>query len=218
MVAAAIIGGAVIGAGGAYASGSSASKATGKATDKAIQEQQMILDEQASLSQPYRELGEQASGRLKELLGLTPGSDPTTLLRSTPGYQFTREEGNKGTLNKASAMGMSLSGNTLEALDKFNTGLADQTYQQSVQNLVGATGLGQAAAAGQASNLGVGGGNISNLISGQGNTLAGINSNEIAGITKAVGGGIDNYTMMQTLKGLQGGGSTSPSTYDYNLV
>jgi hypothetical protein len=48
--------------------------------------------------------------------------------RNTPGYKFTQEAGNQGILAGASALGGNISGNTFQALDKYNTGLADSTY------------------------------------------------------------------------------------------
>jgi hypothetical protein len=102
-------------------------------------------------------------------------------------------------------MGLGLSGNTLEGLQKFGTGLADQTYQQAIGNLMGVVDTGQAAAAGQAANVGQGASNISNALIGQGQTMAGIDANTIAGITKSLGGVGNNLVLNNTLAGLGGG-------------
>ena len=117
---------------------------------------------------------------------------------------------------------MSLSGNTLEGLSQFNAGLADQTYQQAVGNAENVVNTGQAAAAGQAANVGNAASNISNAEINQGNTLAGIDANEIAGITKATGNAANQYVAQNTLQGLNSGGggvpsgwSTDPSAYGY---
>lgn len=203
----AIIGAAVIGAAGTAYASDQASSATRDATSAAITQQQKGLDQQATLSAPYRALGESAVPQLQSLLGIG-GADPTQALRATPGYNFTLNQGLDATKNAASASGMLLSGNTLEGLDKFSTGLADQTYQQAVANTMGVVDLGQAAAAGQAANIGAASNNISNLISNQGNTLAGIDANTIAGITKSISGGINNYATAQTLAGLNSPGSS----------
>jgi len=103
---------------------------------------------------------------------------------------------------------MALSGNTLESLDSFSTGLADSTYQNAVGNAQNAVGIGQAAAAGQAANIGSAAGNISNSLTTQGNTIAGIDANEAAGVTKALSGGVNQATTLNTLSGLNnpGGG------------
>ncbi len=139
--------------------------------------------------------------------GTAPGAaDPTATLRNMPGYQFAREQGLTAATNRASAMGMGLSGNTLEALTSYGTGLADQTYQQEVGNLENAVGVGQAAAAGQAANIGNAASNIGNTLMNQGNTLAGIDANTAAGITKSIGNAANNY---QTLSGLSDPGSNN---------
>jgi hypothetical protein len=48
--------------------------------------------------------------------------------QQTPGYQFTAQQGSKGILEGAGAAGGAISGGTLKALDSYNTGLADSTY------------------------------------------------------------------------------------------
>lgn len=132
----------------------------------------------------------------------TGPADPTAALRETPGYRFTLNEGLNATKNAASASGMLLSGNTLRGLDQFSTGLADQTYQQTVGNLENVAGIGQAAAAGQAANIGNSANNISNALINQGTNIANIDANTIAGITKAVGGGVNDYITYNTLQSL----------------
>lgn len=133
-----------------------------------------------------------------------PSIDPRlAALQSTPGYQFAKEQGTQGAVNAATAQGLSLSGNTLEALSKFNAGLAEGTYQQTIGNLENVVGVGQAAAAGQAANIGNAASNISNTLYNQGQTQAGIDVNTIAGINKAIGSGINQATEAQTLAGLK---------------
>jgi hypothetical protein len=211
MVAAAVVGAAVVGAAGSEVAGSEAAGATNKASNAAISEQQTALNEQAQLSQPYRNLGESAIPQLQTLLGIAPaGQSPQATsdaqlaaLRNTPGYQFQQQQGTQNTINAASAQGLSLSGNTLEGLSKFNQGLADTTYQQTVGNLENTVNTGQAAAAGQAANVGNAASNIGNTLVNQGNTLAGIDANTAAGITKSIGNAANQYTTNQTLQGLQ---------------
>jgi hypothetical protein len=48
--------------------------------------------------------------------------------RQSPGYEFTAQQGSKGILQGAAAAGGAISGGTLKALDSYNTGLADTTY------------------------------------------------------------------------------------------
>lgn len=204
----AIIGGAVIGGVGTAVAGHEAAGATNRATNAAVSQEQAALQQQAALSQPYRALGQAAIPKLESLLGLGKGGTAGALatLRNMPGYQFEQQQGTQGTVNQASAMGLGLSGNTLQGLSKFNQGLADTTYQNEVGNLTNTVGMGQAAAAGQAANIGNTASQIGGQLVNQGNTLAGIDANTIAGITKSIGGGMDNYILANTLKGLGGGG------------
>ncbi len=133
-------------------------------------------------------------------------------LRQMPGYQFRLAEGTRAARNAASTMGMTLSGNTLRGITEFGTGLADNYYQNEVNNLMGVVGLGQAAAAGQAANVGATGVNLGNIASQQGANQAGIATNTIAGITGALSNAANNYYTAQTLQGLmQPGGSFAPA-------
>ncbi len=227
MVAAAVVGAAAIGAVGSAVAGSEAAGATKDATNAAIRQQQSALDQQAALSAPYRALGASAIPQLQSLLGLstgspnsvqTPGSQAGALaaLRQTPGYQFQQQEGTLNTLNAANKSGLLNSGNTLTALSEFNQGLADTTLQQAIGNTENAVGIGQAAASGQAANIGNAAANTSNALINQGNTLAGIDANTIAGLTKSVGHASDQYTTLQTLRGLNpGSGPAGAPVYDY---
>jgi hypothetical protein len=206
MVAAALIvgGAAVVGAGATAYAGSQAAGATQNASNASIAEQQTALQQQATLSQPYRDVGTAAIPQYENLLGIGPNANSTTIqqaLAGTPGYQFTQQQGEQGILNAASAAG-GVSGNTLTALDRYNTGLADNTYQNAVNNAQGAVGMGQAAAAGQAQNVGQAAGNISSTLINQGNNLANIDIGTAAGISKAIGGGANNAIELGTLEAL----------------
>jgi len=232
-IAAAIIGGAIIGAAGVAIAGGEAASATKDAAASARQSQLDALAQQKQLAAPYTGLGQDAIAKYEALLGITPqgkggpgqgpaprpgtfpgGASIQETLASMPGYQFAKQQGLDATKAQAGAMGMGLSGNTLEELDKFSTGLADQTYNQELQNLLAPIQIGQGAAAGQAANIGAGAANLSNIAIGQGNNLAGIYANEAAGITKAIGNAGNQYLTYQTLQNLQGGGG-SPVSGDY---
>lgn len=206
MVAAAVVGGALISGVGSAVAGGEAAGATRDASRAAITEQQAGLAQQATLSKPYRDLGESEIPTLKNLLGIG-GADPTKALEATPGYQFAKTQGLDATKNAATSMGLGLSGNTLEGLDKFSTGLASQTYQQAVGNAENVVNSGQAAAAGQAANVGNAAGTISGIQVNQGNTLAGIDANTAAGITKSIGNAGNQYITATTLQGLQNPGT-----------
>ena len=191
------------------AGGSMAAKATQDASNSALTAQKNALDQQANLSAPYRNLGQSAIPQLQDLLGIggKGAAGELAALQATPGYQFTQQQGNQATAAKAASMGLGLSGNTLQALDQYNTGLASQTYQNAVNNAYNVTGMGQAAAAGQAANVGNAANNQANLLTNQGTNRANIDINTLAGLSKTLGGAANQYIGNQTLQNLN---STTP--------
>lgn len=64
------------------------------------------------------------------------------LWRSTPGYQFTMDEGVRAIGGNKAGLGTYLSGETLKALMKFGSGLADQTYNSYLDRLTGQQTMG----------------------------------------------------------------------------
>ncbi len=96
---------------------------------------------------PYSALGQTASPAILQMLGInnagqstgntaltTPFSFNASNLDQTPGYQFTQQQGNKAVNNQAAASGLTMSGAQLKGIDSYNTGLADQTYNQQYSN------------------------------------------------------------------------------------
>ena len=214
-------------------------------------------------------------GQMENAVGLTnaQGGAPNTAamtaaLRNSPGYQFQLDGANTNAKNQASAMGMGMSGNTLQDLSAVGQGLADSTYQQYLGNLgntlgayqgyvgdyqnylgnlMNSLGVGQGAAAGQAANIGQSAAtmgaayqnagaqsagannNLANIYANQGNTLAGIDANQIAGLSRIAGNTANQFGTRNTLNALnnpngqslyQGaptdyGGMSSQSGYDY---
>lgn len=215
-VATAVIGAAVVGAGAAiYASNKSANAIT-SSTNASINAQETAQERQQALNAPYAAIGTGgAISQYQNLLGLggAGAAGEQKALAQTPGYQFTQSQGQQGTINAASAMGLGLSGNTLEGLDTFNTGLADQTYEQAVQNSQNAVAIGQNAAAGTGAGILSTGANVGSTISNAGNTLAGIDANETAGVTKALSGSANQFVTLNTLQGLNNPASTDPVAY-----
>jgi hypothetical protein len=235
MVAAAIVGAAAVGAAGSAIAGHEAAGATTSAANTAANVQQQALAQQAQLAAPYTALGQSAIPQYQALLGIgsgatgpgSPAQGPRggstagvggiqQALQSQPGYQFAQQQGTAGTEAALNAQGLGLSGNEATALSQFNTGLAQQNYQQYLGDVQGAVGLGQAAAAGQASNIGTAAGNLSNIALGQGQNLAGIYANETAGITGALGSAANNYLGYQTLQNLTGNNPSAPGYIDPN--
>ena len=216
MVAAAVIGAAVVGAAATTVASSRASSATKDATNASIAAQNSALTKQQQLSQPYSDIGTGGTNpdgtpkgggaidQYKNLLGLGTGgtADIQKTLAATPGYQFAKEQGLTATTNAASATGMGLSGNTLEALDRYSTGLADSTYQNAVGNAQNAVTIGQNAAAGTGAAVQQNANNNSNALLAQGSTLAGIDANAAASYAKIAGNAANQYTTYNTLAGL----------------
>ena len=210
MVAAAVIG-TVVAAGGAVAAGSEAASATRDASNAAIQQQQSALAQQKEMAAPYTQLGQNAMGAYQNLLGIGPDGKVNPqlaqqTLQNMPGYQFAQQQGQQKTLAAAGAMGMGLSGNTLAGLSTFNQGLADQTYQNELQNLLQPVQIGQASSANQAANIGQGAQNMGNIYQNQGNNLANIAIGEMGGITGSIGNAMNFMTTQNTLKALGKGG------------
>ena len=87
------------------------------------------------LLSPYRALGYKAEDNL-----YNNRLDAAKM----PGYQFTLKQGDLATTNSSAARGLASSGAALEAQDRYNTGLANTTYQQDFGDEMGLmdTGLG----------------------------------------------------------------------------
>lgn len=154
---------------------------------------------------------------------------------SSPGYQFALDQGLKTIENNAAARGMTLSPNTIQALQQYSTGLANQDYQQQYQNAYNAytqnqsnvlnslgsmMGQGNTASTNLAGNIAQSGSNISNLLSSLGGALAGnqLSAGSAAaagrvGATNALTGGLGNISNLLTAgrlaNGVTGGGLTS---------
>jgi hypothetical protein len=207
----AVIGAAAIGTVGAVVAGGMAASATKDASNAAIQQQQAALAQQKEMAAPYTQLGQNAMGAYQNLLGIGKDGkvDPQLAqqtLQNMPGYQFAQQQGQQKTLAAAGAMGMGLSGNTLAGLSTFNQGLADQTYQNELQNLLQPVQIGQASSANQAANIGQGAQNMGNIYQNQGNNLANIAIGEMGGITGSIGNAMNFMTTQNTLKALGKGG------------
>lgn len=150
------LGSAVI---GSHASGSAADKYN-QAIEQAIQEIQSSTKnaqgEVNNLYSPYADLGTEG---LKGLEGsglfspttynttgdlgskslneqwATPFNAPTAQqVADTPGYQFAKEAGMNAIQGSAAANGNLLSGGTMKGLQGYETGLANQYYQQAYNN------------------------------------------------------------------------------------
>lgn len=181
--------GSIASAGIAGGAAKSAAQTQATAATAAEQQQLGLYNETAANVQPFITAGQGAipqlqsyatagQGALTEeqnLLGLTgPGGTPPAggpdqaaiqaTLSQTPGYQFTLDQGLKATQNSYAAQGLGSSGAALKGAATFATGLADQTYEQRLQDYLNLANTGGSAAAGLVSS----GANAGIALGGQG--------------------------------------------------
>lgn len=153
--------------------------------------------------------GAQGLGALGNLLGLN-GSTGTqsalTQLQTTPGYQFSLGQGQNAINAQAAANGTLNSGNLLTSLSNYNQGLAQNTYQNAVNNLQPYMNLANSSAGGMA---GVLGGEASGL-TGNNNNLASLLNNMWTGIGNAQSQGdlAQAANSQSSLSGMLGLGSS----------
>ena len=152
---------------------------------------------------PYSEAGQVSLQDQQDLLGLN-GPDAANAamakFQTSPGYQWSLQQGLRATDMGAAARGLVRSGATLKAEQTFGTGLADQEFGNYYNRLAAMTGSGLTAASNMAtagnnlvsqeegnaqsqSNVAIGAGNaqssiIGNAATGVGNTLNNLFSNQ----------------------------------------
>src|SRR4051812_44378386 len=188
MVAAAMVGSAVISAGVGYAASTSAAKTQAGAANRATDLQGEMFDKaQANLS-PYMQHGADAGQTLAGLLGpggrLTQSFTPADYLANKdPGYDFQLKQGQQALQNSQAAGNGVLTGSAMKDLIGYNQGMAATGYQSAFgrwqaqndslyQRLMGMYGVGENAAAG-VGNMGVQtGSNMAGTIMGAGNAQA----------------------------------------------
>lgn len=233
-LAAAVLGGSALGAG---ASIWGANKAAGAQTDAAaaaIANQNKMYDSNKGILSPFINAGAGGIDQLKDWLSTSggaggsnalssllklvmPGSDQSATLQQTPGYQFAQGQGTRGALNALAARGLGGSpGAIAKGVSTFNSGLASQTWDSVVKNLLNTFQTGGNALQGLV-NTGVTAGgalagvgtNTANSITG---SITGAGNAQAAGAnaTGAAIGGIGNATttaaLLQQLGLGEGGG------------
>ncbi len=146
-IGAAILGaGAIAGVSG-IAGSAMASDAQSSATDAATRTQRDIYNSNKAMLTPWNDAGFKAYGTLNDLLGVGGNSaSMKAALEGLPGYQFTREQGLKSVQNSAAARGLGTTGSALKGAASFATGLADSTYGNQVNRLMGSANMGLSAA------------------------------------------------------------------------
>lgn len=146
--------------------GKSASKAANAAAADTYAKQQAAGTQSADafrnlsgIYDPYRTGGTAAQNQVYRLLGLQGGDAQTEAygqFRSDPGYQFQLEQGIGAIDKSAAARGNLNSGATLKALQGYGQGMADQSYGNYLQRLMGLGQQGLQATGATASTIGQG--------------------------------------------------------------
>jgi hypothetical protein len=134
MVAAAVIGGAVIGAGASMASGSKAASAQKDAAAMSTNEQQREFDATQANLKPFRDAGLSVLPELQS--GLAPGGEfnrnfTMADFQKDPGYQFRMDQGQQALERSAAAGGGLLSGGTGKALAQYGQDYASGEYSNA---------------------------------------------------------------------------------------
>ena len=107
------------------------SKAVGDASDKAIAAQQQGLAQSRADLAPWTTAGSGALAQAQNAAGLNgqPGYDAAMQqFHTSPGYQFSLDQGLRAVDAGAAAQGLGRSGAVLKAEQTFGTGLADQEF------------------------------------------------------------------------------------------
>jgi hypothetical protein len=228
-VAAAVIGGAVIG-GAATVIGSNEQA---KGAENAANTQKGMYEQQLQNEQPYVQSGNEAMSQLNYLEGNgTPGQGQTGTSSSaggfgslnapfttsmmqqySPAYQFQLQQGQQGTINGAANTQGGLSGAAQAGLEGYNQSFANtafnnafnqyQTQQSNTYSrLAGVANLGQAAASNQAT----GGSNYASSIGSSETNVGTAYGSGTASAGSSVGSGIGSAAL---LGALYGGGVSS---------
>lgn len=130
MVAAAVIGGAVVGGVASFAGSSKAAKTSQNIANQSNALTKQMYDTTRSDLMPYQQFGQQGMTNLNDRMGYltTPFSMTQSQLEQTPGYQFNLYQGLKAVNNEMGARGLLNSGAVMKGAANYATGLADSTY------------------------------------------------------------------------------------------
>lgn len=178
---------------------SGAAQTQAGAANQATSAEQQLYNQGVQQLSPWTSAGSSALGTLQGLLPQLTQQFGASQYQQSPGYQWQLQQGTQAIADQASATGGVNSGNTLKALQSYGTGLADQNYQQALQNYqnwqnqvygmysgLSNQGLG---AAGQIANMGANlGQSIGSNMIGAGNALA---AGQV-GSSNAIGGAINS--------------------------
>lgn len=195
MVATAIVGSGIIGAGASIFGSSQASNAQQNAANSATNAQLGMFNVVRNSLAPFINAGGGAAGQLGNLTGSGPGGNPLTSfltkpfnptmadLENTPGYKFTLDQGLKAVNSQLGSEGWARSGPGIKAGANYAENLASTTYNQQFNNdltqrqqiynmLYQQANMGENAAAGQGNAAVATGSSIGSNLIGAGNAQA----------------------------------------------
>lgn len=231
-LAAAVLGAGALGAGASIWGSNKAAGAQTDAANAAITNQKDMFATNSNNLSPFINAGKGGIGQLQDWLNpsggtsggnplsallklVMPGADQSATLEQTPGYQFSAGQGTRGALNALAARGLGGSpGAIAKGVGGYVSGLASNTWDSVVKNLLSTFGAGNNALQGlvntgvtAGSSLAGVGTNTANSITGS-LTGAGNAQAAAANATGAAVGGLGNSTttaaLLQQL-GLGGG-------------
>jgi hypothetical protein len=220
MVAAAIGGSAIIGAGASIFGSSQASNAQQSAASGATNAELSMFNVVRNALAPYINQGAGAAGKLQDLTGTGTGGNPLTAyltkpfnptmadLENTPGYKFTLDQGLKTVNSQLGSEGWARSGPGIKAGANYAENLASTTYQNQFNNnlatqqqiynmLFGQSNQGESAAAGVGNAAVATGNSIGSNLIGSGNAQAANWLNVGNSVGSAASGGLSGYLYNQ---------------------
>lgn len=130
-VAVAVGGSALIGGMASMYGANKAADAQTNATNKAADTQMAMYNKTREDLSPYRDIGIDASGRMKTKLSelTSPISVNPDDFQNSDYFKFAMQQGQKGVTNSAAARGLASSGAALKGAAAFAKGLATDTYK-----------------------------------------------------------------------------------------
>lgn len=203
MVAAAIVGSAVVGAGASIASGNKASKTAKQTAQANNQLDQQIYNSNKAELQPYVNSGNAATSSIDSLLGLSGNSASATAAynqwKNATGYSSALKQGQDSVTAALGAKGLTDSGAAMKALTQYGQDFANQNFETYLGNLQTQqqTGLaGASALAGVGENYATSVTNNNNVAA---NASENASLNTGNAINSALGNVLSAYTFNQAL-------------------
>ena len=182
-----------------------ASKAQSNAAQQQLDFNKQIYTDQTKNFAPWLQSGQQGMQAYNSLLGLGAAPAGFTGYQQSPGYQFQLAQGLDAAKSAAAAHGGLGNGSTLQALNNYGQGMANQDYQTYLNRLQGVSAAGQSAAGMQSQAAQQYGQNGLSAMGSMGDARAA----GIMGASNALAGGINNaisgFGYMQGNGGNNGG-------------